>query len=267
MPEDTDKYQRQQVQRSMFRTVAGNLIRQLQESGCTRDELIGFANEILQTIIDKGFDAGAQDGRARHGNGLISRVEGLPPLSARGATPLAEGVSMSPMDESDEPVLRSWLDDPVIAESLAEYTLPEIIGASRRSPAPPDVAAFVLHAEPGNRPIGLVGLIHIDANARQGELVKMIGDPEQRGKRLAKTATQMLVDFAFDELKLNRVYLRTLGGHMQNIRLNESLGFRFEGVLRQGAYVAGRLNDIVIMSMVAADRADTALRGGPGVPG
>lgn len=255
MTKDTEEYQRKQVQRSMFRTIAQNLIQQLQQSGCSREELIGFANEILQSIIDQGFEGGPT-GEAQAGkpDGTIHRIEDLPALSAKGSTPLAEGISISPICSDDLPALRQWLGDQAVAQSLAEYTLPDIIEARSDQHASEAQAVFVLHCDQDRKAIGLVGLIHVDDQAAQGELVKMIGDPTHRGKGLAKMATQMLVDFGFDTLKLNRIYLRTLGGNMKNIRLNESLGFRFEGVLRQTAFVGDKLSDVVVMGMVSADR-------------
>lgn len=255
MTKDAEEYQRQQVQRSMFRTVAHNLIRQLQQGGCSREELIGFANEVLQSIIDQGFEADGTDNPSPETpNGLVHRIEDLPVLSGEGATPLAEGVSISPICSDDLAALRGWHRDQAVAQSLAEHTLSEIIEASSADSPGRDQCVFVLHSDLDSKAVGLVGLIHMDTQAGQGELVKMIGDPAHRGKGLAKRATQMLVDFGFDTLKLNRVYLRTLGGNMKNIRLNESLGFRFEGVLRQAACIGGTVSDVVVMGMVSVDR-------------
>jgi len=253
MTKEADRYQKHQVQRSMFRTVARNLIQQLQDGGCSRDELVGFANEILQTIIDRGFqaDTAREDSQP---NGLVHRVEGLAKLSVDGITTLTEEISLKPIASSDLPALRQWLGDEAVSQSMAEQTLAEIIEAVSDADQRPDQSVFVLHGDGDEKPVGLVGLIHIEKQASQGELVKMIGDPNQRGKGLAKRATQMLVDFAFDELTLNRIYLRTLGGNMKNIRLNESLGFRFEGVLRQSACIGGVLSDVIVMGMVARDR-------------
>ena len=256
MTKEAENYQRKQVQRSMFRTVAQNLIKQLQDDGCTREELIGFANEILQTILDQGFEPSteAQQAAGLGGNGVVHRVEGLARLSAQASTSVAEGVSVRPVRQDDAPMLKQWLDDQAVSQSLAEYTLAEIIDAASCGQSPADQAVFVMRRDADDKPIGLVGLIHIDREAAQGELVKMIGAPQERGKGLAKRATQMLVDFGFEQLKLNRIYLRTLGGNMKNIRLNESLGFQFEGLLRQAASLAGKLNDVIIMGMVAEDR-------------
>jgi len=254
MTKEAEDYQRKQVQRSMFRTVARNLIRQLLNDGCSREELIGFANEILQTIIDQGFEQGSQV--RQDDNGIVHRAEGLVPLSPQASTSVAEGISIRPIRRDDAAALKQWLEDEAVSQSLAEYTLAEIIEGACRNQAPSDQAVFVLCRNADDKPVGLVGLIHIDREAAQGELVKMIGAPEERGKGLAKKATQMLVDFGFEQLKLNRIYLRTLGGNMKNIRLNESLGFRFEGLLRQAARLSGKLSDVIIMAMVTDDRQD-----------
>jgi len=259
MTKEAQDYQHKQVQRSMFRTVAQNLIKQLMDEGCTRQELIGFANEILQTIIDQGFGPGKS--LQVESNGTAHRVEGLAQLSCEGSVVLTEETGIRPMRAEDAQSLRRWLEDEAVSQSLAECTLSEIIEVvCSRRPAT-DQAVFVMHRKSDDEPVGLVGLIHIDPAAAQGELVKMIGDPTQRGKGLAKRATQMLVDFAFGQLKLNRIYLRTLGGNMKNIRLNESLGFRFEGLLRQAARLSGNLNDVIIMGMVAEDQPEDRTSG------
>ena len=253
---DAEKYEKQQVRKSMFHAISQNLIQQLRTDGCTRDELVGFATEILQAIIDQGFEEkGSQDGGRGGRNASGHGVSDLPRLSAAKDTEFAEGVTLGPLRQKDVPHLKEWLTDEAIAHSLAEYTLADVISRRSSRSKAADQVVFVLREQEGGVPVGLVGLIHIDATSSVGELIKMIGHPAYRGKGFAKRATQMLVDHAFEHLKLNRIYLRTLGGNMKNIRLNESLGFRFEGVLRQAACVGGTLSDIVIMGMVLNDRA------------
>lgn len=99
----------------------------------------------------------------------------------------------------------------------------------------------------------MVSLHDVDPSIGQAELGKMVGEPAFRGRGIAEEATRMLVDYGFNILGLNRICLHTLGGNIKNIRLNERMGFRFEGVLRQAAILAGRPTDVILMAMLQSE--------------
>jgi diamine N-acetyltransferase len=120
--------------------------------------------------------------------------------------------------------------------------------------SPTGDAFFVLCKDSTREPIGLVGLTHIDREVGQAELFKVIGSPGERGKGYAKRATKALLDYGFNVLRLNRVYLLTTDGNMKNICLNQDLGFEFEGLLRQAVSIDGKLHDLIVMALLREDR-------------
>ena len=120
-----------------------------------------------------------------------------------------------------------------------------------------DRVVFMICDDATRQPFGLVALSHIDRVAGQAELGKVIGEPSWRGKGIAAKATAAIVDYGFETLGLNRIYLRTLGGNLKNIKLNERMGFRFEGVLKEAAVADGRVADIVLMAMLRNGHPDT----------
>jgi len=75
-----------------------------------------------------------------------------------------------------------------------------------------------------------------------------------RSRRSASNATKVVIDYGFEVLGLNRIYLYTLDGNMKNIRLNQSLGFKFEGLLQQAVQIDGRLRDVAIMALLKSER-------------
>ena len=89
-----------------------------------------------------------------------------------------------------------------------------------------------------------------NVETKQAEYIKMIGEPAFRGKGAAQEATRLILSYGFRTLGLNRIYLRTRGGNLKNIRLNERMGFRFEVVLEEAALFEGRLTDVVLMGML-----------------
>ncbi len=252
--------QRDLIRRSLFRTIARSLIRQLCKNGYRGAELVAFANETLGAIADLGWDHQSPAGR--------DTVPG--PASRRTIKPRGSAVQTlsSPRDRAsidsrlclrrlrseDLPTLREWLGDEAISASLASFTLRRILAMMAGAlEAGEREHLFVLSRADEDKAVGLVGLTRIDRETAQAELVKMIGDPTERGKGYAKKATRVVLEYAFDVLSLNRVSLRTLDGNMKNICLNQDLGFGFEGLLRQAVRVDGKLMDVVLMACLRSE--------------
>ena len=103
------------------------------------------------------------------------------------------------------------------------------------------------------RPVGVVYLLHIDWAVRSAELAIQIGEPRARGKGIGKYATKKMLEHAFLDLNLNRVYLRVLADNKTAIGLYRKLGFQDEGRERQGAFKGGRCKDVLCMSILAPE--------------
>ena len=98
-------------------------------------------------------------------------------------------------------------------------------------------------------PIG--ALAYLDHNTAQcrAELRKLIGVPEFRGKGLAEEATRLWIAYGFEGLGLEKVYVSTLQTHLSNIRLNEKIGFKVEGLLRNEVLIDGERRDVLRMGI------------------
>ena len=70
------------------------------------------------------------------------------------------------------------------------------------------------------------------------------------GKGIGKAALSLILEYAFSELNLHRVFLNVFSFNKRAIKLYEKMGFMHEGVLRQAFYRAGDWHDIVIMSIL-----------------
>jgi len=97
--------------------------------------------------------------------------------------------------------------------------------------------------------IGNIYLRDIDWVARRAELHIFIGDPQQRGKGNGRAAVRLLLDYAFRDLGLHRIYLFVLADNQPAIRAYIACGLRQEGVLRNHAYKAGRFVDVIVMGI------------------
>ena len=107
--------------------------------------------------------------------------------------------------------------------------------------------------EVDNAPVGLVGLLSIDRKNQNAEYYVMIGEREYLSKGVANRATRQLLDYAFGELGLNRVYLYTETENYAAINSYERVGFCREGVLKNDLFSKGRFVDRYIYAITKKD--------------
>jgi len=103
-------------------------------------------------------------------------------------------------------------------------------------------------------PIGVVGFLNCDKTHKKAELRKLVGAPEHRAHGYGKEATRSWIEYGFNKLKLKKIYLNTIDTNIHNIRINEKMGFKVEGILRNEAIVDGVTHDILRMGLIADER-------------
>ncbi|OCL26085.1 hypothetical protein U472_08700 [Orenia metallireducens] len=91
--------------------------------------------------------------------------------------------------------------------------------------------------------IGQIDFVNLDLKNGYGELGVVIGDNKNLGKGLGSEALNLIVDFGFKELRLNRVELVCWEYNKRAQRAYEKLGFTKEGIRRQKRYRNGRYYD------------------------
>lgn len=244
--DDYQEYERVQRRRTLFRVLANNLVRELQNSGYHGRDLIGFINHLMQAVTEKGFGEAPGDSKP-----VERDMPALELSTDQWGRPSMTGsrVVLRPPAEGDRAALEEWRVDPLVLRSLALPLLEHIVGNLTDGPPSDRVDLIACERESGTQ-FGVVSLFNIDSEVKQAEVAKMIGDPGFRGKGFAGAATLLLLRYGFETLALNRVYLRTLGGNLGNIRLNERMGFRFEGVLREAFVQEDGPTDVVLMALL-----------------
>ena len=149
--------------------------------------------------------------------------------------------------ESDLPLFDRWLSDEwgryfLLSRGTAECM--DIHEVAAR-----DDAVLGIVTLPDSTPIGSVAFLDYDPVQRKAELRKLIGEPGQRKKGLAKEAAGWWIRYGISRLKLKKIYLNTLETDIRNIRLNEGLGFKVEGVLRNEVLIDGVYRDVLRMGL------------------
>ena len=101
-------------------------------------------------------------------------------------------------------------------------------------------------------PAGAIGFHYLDWTNRKTELGYWLGDAFQ-GRGVMTRACRALVDYAFDELDLQRVEIRCAVENMRSRAIPERLDFRQEGVLRQAEWLYDHFVDVVVYSVLARE--------------
>jgi [ribosomal protein S5]-alanine N-acetyltransferase len=99
--------------------------------------------------------------------------------------------------------------------------------------------------------VGLCGLV-LQPEQEEGELWYLL-DPAAWGRGLAAEAAHALVEYAFRQLALHRVWASCLPENPASGRVLEKLGFRREGLLRQNLRIHGQWRDSYLYAILAAE--------------
>lgn len=239
----------------MSRVLADSVVGQLIEAGFQPGQLIDFASEVVRCVTERGIAGNAErasEGAAR-GEAQVRPVEWLvEPVANDTHRVHGARVTLRALAPADRPVLEKWLQDAEIQKTFSRPLLIHLIDHLPEVPDDPRRRDFVV-SDASGRDVGLVCLFNIDPVVGQAEMAKLLGEPGVRGKGYAAEASRLLLAYAVDVLKLRRVYLRTAGFNLHNIKLNEKMGFKFEGILRQSEVLNDRHVHVVLMSMLAEE--------------
>ncbi len=114
-------------------------------------------------------------------------------------------------------------------------------------------ANFVIIDKESGKTIGMTGLIDISLRHLRAQFYLTIGDVDFRGKHIPNETIPLILEYAFEELGLNRVYLYTLENNDRARKVYSRNGFTFEGILRQHYFCVGKYQDLHVMSILHSD--------------
>lgn len=100
------------------------------------------------------------------------------------------------------------------------------------------------------RLIGSIGLHAIRWIDRKAELAVMIGERDCWNRGYGSWAVREMLRRGFEEMSLQRIYLRVSSDHDAAIRVYRKCGFQSEGLLRKDRYVGRGYADTLMMSVL-----------------
>jgi len=109
---------------------------------------------------------------------------------------------------------------------------------------------FVICRLDDSRPIGTIGLFHVDLTNGSAGIGITIGEPGETDQGLGTDALEALLDFGFGRLRLERLWLDVYDFNGRAMRSYDKAGFTREGVARHGAWRDGGWVDVVQMAIL-----------------
>lgn len=147
----------------------------------------------------------------------------------------AREVLLRPFTEEDLSCMVKWNNDDEVEQyvhSCLPKSLPECRVWYQENRKEWNYRIYAIE-EAGGKIIGDLELDHISWKSREAELRIRIGEKDYWNKGYGSTAINLVLRHAFEELDLNRVYLRVYASNIRAIRCYLKNGFRKEASLRR----------------------------------
>ena len=174
---------------------------------------------------------------------------------------MPSNVTLRPMNESDTDMVVGWRNNPAVRQNFIlqnTLTREDHLAWYHNRVETGEVAQFIIMVQDGSvgQPVGSVYLRDIDAVHRHAEFGIFIGEDAARGHGVGSQAARLILDYAFETLKLHKVFLRVLASNHSAVKSYEKAGFRQEGLFREHVFLNGKANDLIFMAILRQEWKD-----------
>lgn len=169
-----------------------------------------------------------------------------------------EKVWLRATERSDFTAGVEWINDADTAHFLGIKTPIAVDGAAEfaqmvLAQQGKTVFSFSICLLEDGRSIGNVTLRNVDRENGGAELAIVVADKSLQGRGYGTDALNCAIDFAFGELRLERVELHVFDYNPRAIRSYQKAGFQTDVVMRRARFHRGVHHDVLEMSILRAD--------------
>jgi UDP-4-amino-4,6-dideoxy-N-acetyl-beta-L-altrosamine N-acetyltransferase len=162
-------------------------------------------------------------------------------------------IALRPMTDADTDLIVRWRNQSFVREKMLRRALITAEGHRewlRTMVATGRVVQFVIIEKKNTRPIGSVFLRDVDYEFEKAEFGIFIGEEEALGLGYGTEAAELMLAYAFDDLRLHKIYLRLLTDNEAAEKCYRKAGFRQEALLKEEVKLDGEFRDVLLMSVI-----------------
>ncbi|MBO4488776.1 MAG: GNAT family N-acetyltransferase [Bacteroidales bacterium] len=167
----------------------------------------------------------------------------------------SERIILKPVEPADLPFLleQRWdadLTEYIIHNPISSHSQQQWYEKICRNG---DMALCVFYKDPNTNNatlVGTTGLYDINQRHQRATWKTLRMAKEYQGMGLSYEASEMLMDYGFRTLNLNKITCDVFPENLSVVRLLERLGFQQEGRLQQHYFHQGAFKDVVIYSLL-----------------
>lgn len=155
----------------------------------------------------------------------------------------------------DAEILRQMINDEEIEKMTMGYSFPVSYHQQVKwiENLPNEKNTFRAIIDVNGVAIGTIILSDIDTRSGCAEIHIKLANSSERGKGYGTDAVSSLLQYAFDELRLNCVYCKVKEDNIASQKMFEKCGFVKEGRLRSRVYRNGRYYDFYEYSILKSE--------------
>lgn len=164
-----------------------------------------------------------------------------PDLYLRKVT-VADAQALFRIIDSQRPYLREWLPFVDLTKEATDTALYlQTITSSTTDKVFVIVAAGAVS--------GLIGFKGIEYFNRKAEVGYWLHE-QQQGKGIMRRSCSRLLQHGFEDMKLNRIQLKVAPANQRSRNIPLNLGFKLEGIEREGEFLNGHFHDLEVYSLL-----------------
>jgi RimJ/RimL family protein N-acetyltransferase len=156
---------------------------------------------------------------------------------------------LRPFEDEGEPLLNlCGFEEPPSRDRVERWLAPNWVG-------PPEMRSweFAIADAESDAFLGAIILHSCDWSNRRAEVGAWIAEPV-RDRGVGSAALDLLLDWAFGELELERIEMTALPENENVPHIAEKFGFTYEGTMRKRNFERGRRVDLLLWGLLKDER-------------
>ena len=114
-----------------------------------------------------------------------------------------------------------------------------------------DEKLWIIETDEKSKPIGTVGIAHIDWRSRKAEWGRLLIHPEKyRHGGYGSEIESIVLRYVFEHMNLHKLYCEVFAENENVIKLHKKFGFLEEGRFRQHVFKNGQYRDVVFLALL-----------------